>query len=65
MTAATRGWLDKTIEKFTSRKLLVWVTASGLMLMGNLESSDWVIVSGLYLGGQSIIDAIVKLKGGE
>ncbi len=57
--------LDKGIEKVTSRKLLVWIAATGLMIWGNLESADWVIISGLYLGGQSVIDAIVKLKGLE
>jgi len=45
--------------------LLVWIAATGLMLWGGLESGDWVIISGLYLGGQSVIDAIVKLKGLE
>ena len=57
--------LDMGIEKLTSRKLLVWIAATGLMLWGGLESGDWVIISGLYLGGQSVIDAIVKLKGLE
>ena len=56
---------DKGVEKITSRKLLVWIAATGLMLWGGLESGDWVIISGLYLGGQSVIDAIVKLKGLE
>jgi hypothetical protein len=55
--------LDKGIEKLTSRKLLVWLSATALMGMGVLESGDWVIISGLYLGSQSVIDAIVKLKG--
>ena len=57
--------LDKGIEKVTSRKLLVWIAATCLMLWGGLESGDWVVISGLYLGGQSVIDAIVKLKGLE
>ena len=55
--------LDRGIQKLTSRKLLVWITATALMAFGGLESADWVIISGLYLGGQSVIDAIVKLKG--
>ena len=55
--------LDRGIQKLTSRKLLVWIVATGLMAWGGLESGDWVIISGLYLGGQSVIDAIVKLKG--
>jgi|TARA_R110000803_G_scaffold56035_1_gene113156 hypothetical protein len=59
------SFLDRGIQKLTSRKLLVWLTATGLMAWGGLESADWVIISGLYLGGQSVIDAIVKLKGLE
>ena len=65
MSAAKKGLVDKGLEKLTSRKLLVWLAATGLMYLGNLESADWVIISGLYLGGQSVIDAIVKLKGLE
>ncbi len=60
-----QAFLDGIVQRVTSRKLLVWLTATGLMAWGGLESSDWVIISGLYLGGQSVIDAIVKLKGLE
>jgi len=63
MMAAIKGKLDLLVEKAISRKLLVWITATGLMLTANLESADWVIISGLYLGGQGVIDAIAKLKG--
>jgi len=55
--------LDRTVERFTSRKLLVWVVASGLMLTGNLESGDWVVVSALYLGSQGVVDAVARLRG--
>ena len=60
-----QAFLDGIVQRVTSRKLLVWITATGLMACGGLESGDWVIISGLYLGGQSVIDAIVKLKGLE
>ena len=63
MSAATKGFLDKALEKAASRKLLVWLAATGLMVAGGLESGDWVIISALYLGGQSVIDAIAKLRG--
>jgi hypothetical protein len=59
-----KGKLDKLVEKAISRKFLVWLTATGLMASTHLESGDWVIISGLYLGGQGVIDAIAKLKGG-
>ena len=34
------------------------------MSYGMIASGDWVIISGLYLGGQSVIDGIVKMKSG-
>ena len=57
-----KGAFDKALEKVVSRKLLVWGTATGLAAAGFLTSRDWVTISALYLGGQSVIDAIVKLK---
>ena len=60
---ALRGAVDKTLEKVLSLKLLVWETATGLAASGFLTSGDWVIISSLYLGGQAVIDAVVKLKG--
>tara|TARA_R110002020_G_scaffold74871_2_gene191113 strand:+ start:46 stop:231 length:186 start_codon:yes stop_codon:yes gene_type:complete len=57
-----KGALDRAIEKAVSRKLLVWGTATGLAATGFLTSTDWVTISALYLGGQAVIDAVVKLK---
>tara|TARA_R110002110_G_scaffold210691_1_gene423216 strand:+ start:49 stop:240 length:192 start_codon:yes stop_codon:yes gene_type:complete len=58
-----KGAVDRAIEKAVSRKLLVWGTATGLAAAGYLTSGDWVTISALYLGGQAVIDAVVKLKG--
>lgn len=55
--------LDAWLGKVTSRKLMVWVAATVLMGFGMVESADWVMISGLYIGGQSVIDAIAKMKG--
>ena len=63
MKMALKGVIDKTLDKAVSRKLLVWATATGLAACGLLTSGDWVIISSLYLGGQAVIDAVVKLKG--
>ncbi len=63
MKMALKGAIDRGLEKAVSRKLLVWATATGLAAYGYLTSGDWVMISALYIGGQSVIDAIVKLKG--
>lgn len=62
MTQMAKGALDKLLEKVISRKLLVWGTATALLFTSNLESEHWLYLSALYIGGQSIIDAIVKFK---
>lgn len=62
MTQMAKGALDKLLEKAISRKLLVWGTATALLFTSNLESEHWLYLSALYIGGQSIIDAIVKFK---
>jgi len=63
MMAAVKARLDTLVEKMISRKFMVWLTATGLMVFAGLESSDWVIISGIYIGGQTIIDGIAKMKG--
>ena len=63
MAKKEKSLLDKGIEKVTSRKLLVWITASALMAGGVLESGAWVIITCVYIGGQTVIDAVAKLKG--
>lgn len=62
VTQMAKGALDKVLEKVVSRKLLVWGTATALLFTSNLESEHWLYLSALYIGGQSIIDAIVKFK---
>jgi len=55
--------VDAWLSKVTSRKLMVWVAATAMMGFGMIESADWVMISGLYIGGQSAVDAIAKMKG--
>jgi hypothetical protein len=57
--------LDKGLDKLISRKLLAWATATGLLLFAGLTSGDWVIITTVYIGGQTVIDAVAKLKGHE
>ncbi len=63
MTDRQRHILDRGLEKLVSRKLLAWGTATALLLFADLASSDWVIITTVYIGGQTVIDAVAKLKG--
>lgn len=62
---AAKAFVDSWLERLTSRKLLVWGTATGLTFMGHVTSEDWVVISAIYLGTQGVVDAIVRLRGGS
>jgi len=55
--------IDKSLNKLVSRKLLAWTTATGLLLFADLASSDWVIITCVYIGGQTVVDTVARLRG--
>jgi|TARA_R110000824_G_scaffold106255_7_gene251067 hypothetical protein len=63
MMAKATAFLDTWLAKLTSRKLMVWLTATGLTLTGQVTSQDWVVISAIYIGGQTVIDGIARLRG--
>ena len=56
MSDETKAVLDNLLSKLTSRKLMVWMTATGLALFGALDSSDWVAVALVYIGSEAAVD---------
>ena len=58
-----RHIIDKSLNKLISRKLLAWTTATGLLLFADLASSDWVIITCVYIGGQTVVDTVARLRG--
>tara|TARA_R110000744_G_scaffold166119_1_gene283211 strand:- start:549 stop:728 length:180 start_codon:yes stop_codon:yes gene_type:complete len=54
--------IDTVLKKYVSRKLMVFVVASVGLFSATLTSSDWVIISAVYIGTQGAIDAIAKLR---
>mgnify|MGYP000368252659 CR=1 FL=1 len=61
-----KPFLDKTIGRLLSRKLMVWMTATYFMLVGGaLTSEDWVAVSLAYIGIQGIADIAATWKHGK
>jgi len=51
-----RHVLDRFLTKLVSRKLMVWMTACGMLMYSDLSSSDWVAISLAYIGSQGMID---------
>ena len=65
MVARAQGFIDTWLGKLTSRKLMVWGVATYLAMSGQLASEDWVIISAIYIGGQTVGDTVARLKGLE
>ena len=56
MSEQMKHVLDRMLTKLSSRKLMVWLTATGLVLTGGLASEDWVAVALVYIGSEAAVD---------
>ena len=56
------GLVDLVTEKFVSRKLLVWVTATVMLGMGNITPDEWTAITLGYVGIEGMADLAVKWK---
>jgi len=59
-----KGMLDSLQEKVVSRKLLVFLTSTALMMYANLDPDIWGMIAVCYIGGQSAIDFAKSWKHG-
>jgi len=61
-----RHALDKAFNKLMSRKLMVWLTATGFMLMDvvPLSSENWVAISLAYIGLEGLADIATRWRHG-
>lgn len=51
-----KGVLDSFQEKIISRKLLVFLISTGLLVWSGLDPETWSLIAMMYIGGQSAID---------
>ena len=57
--------MDKGLNKLMSRKLMVWSTATYLMLFTtSLASEDWVAISLAYIGLEGLADIATRWRHG-
>ena len=64
MSEMQRSLLDKVLQRAISRKLLVFLTATGLMTFSNLDSETWGLIAIVYIGGQSVVDMMNAYRHG-
>ena len=57
--------LDTIMEKLISRKLLVFLTATGLMSNSLLDSETWGMIAIVYIGSQAAVDAVKIFRHGS
>ena len=58
-----KGILDAVQEKEVSRKLLVFIVATCLLVWSTLDPADWSMIALIYIGGQSAVDIAKVWKG--
>ena len=57
--------VDRVMEKLISRKLLVFLTATGLMVNAGLDSETWGMIAVVYIGSQAAVDAMKIFRHGS
>ena len=60
-----KAFVDKHLERFMSRKLLVWTSTSALLLTDYVNSEQWVAISLAYIGSQGLADIATAWKSGK
>lgn len=60
---STKEKIDLYLNKWVSRKLMVFVVACMGLFLGYLNSTDWVIIATAYVSIQGFTDIVKKLKG--
>ena len=65
MSEEAKALIDKTLSKFTSRKLMVWASATVLAIVGSVTSEDWTAVALVYIGSQAAVDLAATWRHGK
>ena len=63
--ARIKAFADKYLERFMSRKLLVWISTTAILLREDFNSKQWVAIALAYIGSQGIADIAVAWKSGQ
>ena len=53
--------IDQFLNKWLSRKLMVFLIGSTALFTGKLDSNDWVIIGTAYIAFQGATDIVERL----
>ena len=65
MSDQMRARLDRWMERWASRKLIVWATATAFLAADKLGSDEWVAVALAYIGIEGLADIATRWKHGD
>lgn len=51
-----------SLEKFVSRKLIVWIASTVFFILGDINSEQWFGISMTYIGVEGGADVITRMK---
>lgn len=54
--------IDIFLNKFISRKLLVFLIVTIALFYDKISGKEWINVAMIYIGTQAVIDSIIKLR---
>ena len=60
--AKSKSKIDEFLGNFISKKLSVFIISSVFVGIGYIDSFQWVNITMIYIGGQSVIDSMAKLR---
>jgi len=57
-----KAFIDKYVNRFISKKLMVFLIACGFVAMEKIAGEQWVNIAMVYIGSQAAVDMIVSLR---
>lgn len=57
-----KALLDKIFGKLISRKFQVWIVCTVALFLEQMSGSEYLWISGIYMGLESVLDLGVLLK---
>ena len=55
--------MDKIWNMIGGRKFLAWMVTTGMHIADVVDAQNWMVITLVYIGGQTAIDALAHLRG--